>query len=227
MHVVLFDIDGTLLSSGGAGQAAMEATFLAEFGASGEVHGISYAGRTDYGIVTDLFNFHRLDADDTAIKKFLQAYLSHLPEHLVLKNGSVLPGIRELLAILHDREDVLLGLLTGNFERGAAVKLGHFKIDHYFQLGGFGDRQLHRDDVAREALAAVRETFADVNLDRLWVIGDTPADVQCARAIGARAVAVCTGMYTKEELTETQPDHLFEDFADHHAVAALFEPLAS
>jgi phosphoglycolate phosphatase-like HAD superfamily hydrolase len=222
MHVCFFDIDGTLLNSGGAGQAAMEAALLAEFGTSEEPHGISTAGRTDRGIVADLFRFYGVETGEEIYERFLEAYLTHLPAQLSAKEGIVLPGIAALLAALDAREDVLLGLLTGNYERGAKVKLKHFGLDHYFDFGGYGDRHTDRAGVAREALEAVRRHHpGDIDLGRTWVIGDTPHDVTCGRAIGAKVIAVCTGMFPREQLAAAAPDHLFDDFSDPRPMLEL------
>lgn len=208
MNVLLFDIDGTLLSSGGAGQAAMEAAFQREFGKSGPVSGISYAGRTDYAISRDLFHFYGLPWDDAAWQQFQAAYFELLPEQLARQEGLVLPGVLHTLELLSERNDVAVGLLTGNFERGAALKLKHFALAHHFAFGAYGDQHASRDDVARLAIAEVHSRHASVDLERVWVIGDTPADVQCARAIGAKAFAVATGMYGLEALEVCRPDLL-------------------
>jgi phosphoglycolate phosphatase-like HAD superfamily hydrolase len=215
MHVCFFDIDGTLLHSGGAGQAAMEAALLAEFGATDEPHGISTAGRTDRAIVADLMSFYGITSDEAVHERFLESYLSRLPTHLTTREGAVLPGVVELLAALDVRDDVLVGLLTGNYRLGAQAKLRHFGLDRYFRFGGYGDLHADRSDVAREALVAAKEVYGDeLDLGRTWVIGDTPNDVVCGRAIGARVVAVSTGMYTSDELAASEPDYLFEDFSD-------------
>lgn len=224
MHYCLFDIDGTLLNSGGAGQAAMEAALLRMFGANNPVHGISTAGRTDRAIVSDLFTFFQIAHDELVWEQFVSAYLEELPKHLASREGMVLPGVVEILEILHARDDVLLGLLTGNFALGAKTKLAHFQLDHYFPFGGYGDHHHHRDDVAREAFRLLEEFHQQpVLLDRLWVIGDTPADIQCGRAIGAKVVAVGTGLYSLEELETAQADYLFADFSDPTRLLSLFE----
>jgi phosphoglycolate phosphatase-like HAD superfamily hydrolase len=218
MHICLFDIDGTLLNTGGAGQAAMEDAFGAEFGTSRPAEGLLTAGRTDRAIAIDLFRFHGFDYDDEPAERFYQAYLRKLPAHLAERAGMVLPGVEALIQSLREREDVVLGLLTGNFREGAKLKLGHFNLHHHFDFGGFGDRHLDRDDVAREALAEVRQRFnGTFDPARLWVIGDTPADVRCGRAIGAKVVAVGTGQYSVDVLRDTSPDVLFDDFADYDA----------
>ena len=224
MHVLLFDIDGTLLSSGGAGQAAMEDALRTEFGVTARTEGIAYAGRTDRAITSDMALFHELSTDDETHQRFLAAYLSHLPNRLAERAGLVLPGVRELLDALSERSDTVLGLLTGNFGRGAQTKLEHFELHHHFEFGGFGDVHHDRDDVAREALAAAEEHLNGTSdATRTWVVGDTPADVRCGRAIGARVVAVATGIIDATELEAAEPDHLFEDFSDPSAMLELLD----
>lgn len=213
MHVLLFDIDGTLLNSGGAGQAAMEEAFRREFGKDGPVSGISTAGRTDYAISRDLFNFYGLPWDDTAWLQFQQAYFELLPNHLSGRDGLILPGVLHLLELLSLRDDVAVGLLTGNFHRGAMLKLAHFALEHHFSFGGYGDHHASRDDVARVALNEAIAQHPQVDVEQVWVIGDTPADVQCARSIGARAFAVATGVYPLSTLAACEPDLLREDLS--------------
>src|SRR5690606_26653327 len=138
--------------------------------------------------------------------RFRTEYLRHLPELLVQRSGAVLPGIRAILDRLESRDDVLLGLLTGNTRKGAEIKLAHYGLEQYFGFGGFGDEHLDRIDVAREALALAQGRLAKpVDPDRVWVIGDTPGDVRCGRAIGARVVAVATGDSSHAELAATNP----------------------
>lgn len=214
MYTLLFDIDGTLLSSGGAGQAAMEEALRHLFGKSGPVSGVSTAGRTDYAISRELFAYYGLTWDDDAGQSFQNVYLELLPKHLSARPGMVLPGVVELLELLSERDDVVLGLLTGNYARGAQVKLRHFELDHHFAFGGYGDLHGHRNDVATEAWRQARQHHPQLREDRVWVIGDTPADVQCGRAIGARVLAVATGMYSRSELAECAPDLLRANLAE-------------
>jgi phosphoglycolate phosphatase-like HAD superfamily hydrolase len=213
--VCLFDIDGTLLTTGGAGQLAMERALAAVFGLQ-EIRGeILAAGRTDRAITADLFREHRITAAPEEWQRFQEEYLRHLPLAMQELGGRLLPGIAALLAVLADRDDVAIGLLTGNFRAGAVLKLRHFAIDHHFQFGGYGDEHHERDDVARLALSeAVRHLRREVDPQRVWVLGDTPADVRCARAIGANAVAVATGIFPHADLLATRPDLLFHDFSD-------------
>jgi phosphoglycolate phosphatase len=223
MHVCLFDIDGTLLNTGGAGQAAMEAAMREQFGEREPIAGISYAGRTDRGIIQDIFRFYGLDLSDDVRASFIATYLRHLPTELARRPGLILPGVVELLSHLQKRDDVILGLLTGNLLEGARRKLQHHGLDEYFDfaLGAFGDEHVHRDDVARAAhlLLSKHAATADrMSLERLWVIGDTPADIQCARAIGAKSIAVATGIYSRDVLAAAAPDCLVESFEDAEPV---------
>jgi phosphoglycolate phosphatase-like HAD superfamily hydrolase len=215
MHVCLFDIDGTLLSSGGAGKAAMEAALREEFGLDAIRGQVPYSGRTDRSIGRDLLRLHGFDDAPASWQRLRDGYLERLPRCLQRHPGRVLPGIAALLERLSVREDVAVGLLTGNVRAGARLKLGHYGLFHHFAFGGFGDEHFDRDDVAREALAEVRRHLnGSVQLDRVWVIGDTPLDVSCARSIGARVVAVATGWHSRDELEAAAPDLLFADLSD-------------
>jgi phosphoglycolate phosphatase-like HAD superfamily hydrolase len=215
MHICLFDIDGTLLSSGGAGKAAMEIALATAFGAPASAANVPFSGRTDRAIARDLFRLYGIDETAENWQRFLQAYLGHLPLCLNQYQGRVLPGIAALLECLRQRGNVAVGLLTGNVQEGARLKLGHYGIGHHFGFGGFGDHYFDRDEVAVEALTAVREHLGgSVPLERLWVIGDTPLDIRCARAIGAQVLAVATGWHTCEELSAAEPDLLLTDLSD-------------
>ena len=215
MYVCLFDIDGTLISSGGAGKAALEAALADEFGVTRLIEKLQLSGRTDRAIVRDLFRMHVIDETPENLRRLTAAYLRRLPGCLERNAGRVLPGVADLLRKLRGRGDVLVGLLTGNVRDGARVKLGHFGLEEYFAVGGYGDHHFDRDDVAREALAEVRRVLnGAADPGRVWVVGDTPLDVRCARAIGARAAAVCTGWHSREELADHRPDVLLADLSD-------------
>jgi phosphoglycolate phosphatase-like HAD superfamily hydrolase len=222
MHVCLFDIDGTLLNTGGAGQAAMEAAMQSEFKANTSVEGIYTVGRTDRAILNDLFAYHGIEHDEITWRRFLDAYLEHLPQYLAKLEGLVLPGIRALLKQLSEREDVAVGLLTGNYRESARLKLEHYKLFDHFEFGGFGDVHFNRDDVAHDAMREVhRHLNGSVSTERVWVIGDTPADVRCGRAIGANVVAVGTGVFSKKDLEPTPPDYYFDDFSNPQSLLSL------
>ena len=222
MHVCLFDIDGTLIASGGAGKAALEAGLAEEFGVPLQLDKLQLSGRTDRSILVDLLRHHALDDTPEHYARLRDAYLRSLPRFL--HAGRILPGIAALLSHLEERDDVAVGLLTGNVRAGAAVKLGFFGLAEHFAFGGYGDLHLDRDDVAREALDEVRNRLnGSIREENIWVIGDTPLDVRCARAIGARAVAVATGWHSAEELAASHPDLLFEDLSDPAPLLAEWE----
>ncbi len=224
MLVTLFDIDGTLVSTGGAGKAAMEAALHSAFGAPASAAGVPFSGRTDRAITRDLFALYDIADTPANWERFRTEYLGHLPDTLRRSPGRVLPGIAELLQYLAGREDTAVGLLTGNIQDGARLKLGHFQIDHYFPFGGFGDHHFDRDCVAGEALDAVRRHVnGTFELENLWVIGDTPHDVTCARSIGARVIGVATGWTPLADIAKAKPDLLLKDLSDPTPVLELWE----
>jgi phosphoglycolate phosphatase-like HAD superfamily hydrolase len=216
MPIILFDIDGTLIRTAGAGKAAMESAMRTAFGVADIRDVVPYSGRTDRAIARDLLAVHDIEPTPANQQALREAYLANLPLSLTRYGGSVLPGVGELLAALHPRPGTVLGLLTGNVRAGARHKLGHFGLWDYFPVGGFGDEHFDRDDVARSALTELRSHLGrDVDPADVWVVGDTPLDVQCARAIGAKAVAVATGWHPLDELAGCAPDFLFTDLSDH------------
>lgn len=194
---------------------AMERALSRVFGIP-EIRGeILAAGRTDRAITSDLFRLHGIEATAESWQRFLAEYFQLLPQLLAERPGRVLPGVQGLLEELSARPDVSVGLLTGNFRNGAAIKLRHYRIEHHFAYGGYGDEHHDRDDVARAAVQAAADHLrCRVSSESVWVIGDTPSDVRCARAVGARAVAVATGIFSSAELEQTEPDLLLEDFRD-------------
>ncbi|MBB03662.1 MAG: haloacid dehalogenase [Planctomyces sp.] len=208
----LFDIDGTLLSSGRAGQKAMEEALRVELGVENLDYEIPTAGRTDRAIITDLFRWHDEPLTETRFQQFRDCYFSLLPNHLQAGGGMVLPGVTELLAKITAESNEFTGLMTGNFQTSGWLKVRHFSLDHHFSFGVFGDVHVDRDDLARLAWSELIAKRPELEPNHIWVIGDTPADVQCARAIGARVLAVATGRYSREELEATDPDATVDDF---------------
>ncbi len=215
MLFCLFDIDGTLITTGGAGRMALEMALAAEFNVADVDHRVDFAGRTDRAIVRDLLRAHALEDSQENWQRFLKSYLARLPDNLAQREGSVLPGVEPLLERLAKRSDVTLGLLTGNVQSGAWKKLEYYGLAHFFQFGAFGDRHYQRNEVAQEALIACRKLAGnEPRGEHIWVIGDTPNDVLCARAIGARCVAVATGVYSRDQLDAAEPDLLLGDLDD-------------
>ncbi len=219
-HVVLFDIDGTLITSGRAGARGMDAAFLALHGVAGALTGVSLAGRTDRAIVSEVLRAIGREPTSEAVLALRDAYLAHLPVELGKPNpdSGVLPGVLAILDVLAAREDVAVGLLTGNFERGAAIKLGHFDLWRRFAFGAFGDDHADRRDLVPIAIERAERAGAGVPASRVVVIGDTPLDVDCARHHGARSVAVATGLFKRDALTAAQADLVIDTLESSDAL---------
>ncbi len=223
MYVLLFDIDGTLINSGGAGSAAMADAFVALFGVDSP-HDVPVHGQTDRGIAGSLFKAHGIEDSQQHWDRLREAYVTKLAENLPRTSGFVLDGVITILGQLAERDDVAVGLLTGNVLAGARVKLEFFKLMHHFAFGGYGDHHHDRNDVARQALGEARRHLnGQVHPERTWVIGDTPNDVRCARAIGARVAAVSTGNYASNELAAAKPDVLLHSMADSRPILDLLD----
>ena len=221
MPLVLFDIDGTLVRTAGAGKAAMQAALHTLFGVTAFTDRVPFSGRTDPAISRDLLAEHGVAVTPDNLRTLADAYLSNLDGALTRLGGEVCPGVRHVLPALAADPRVTLGLLTGNMKRGAERKLGHFGLWDFFPVGGFGDVHLDRDDVARDAVRdAERHCGRAFDPGEVWVIGDTPLDVSCAQAIGARAVAVATGWHTLDELHATGADHVVAHFEDPRELLA-------
>jgi phosphoglycolate phosphatase len=220
MKLILFDIDGTLLTTDGAGRAALRAAAADVFGVHEDLQSISISGRTDVAIIRDILAAHDLAADDRNVNRCIGGYLTRLHDKLKSYPGGVLPGIRLLLAAL-DELPCRVGLLTGNLRRGAQIKLEYHGLWDRFPFGAFADDSLDRNDlgpIARKRAAGLfNEEFPP---DETYIIGDTPRDIACARAAGAQAVAVATGHFTLEQLAADKPDYLFPTLTDTKQVLA-------
>ena len=214
--LILFDIDGTLVLTGGAGLRSMERAFDEVFGIKGPL-GISMGGRTDAWIVAQVAERHGIDWTSADLKRFHDVYVRHLARavHEPGPRKGMMPGILPLLEALRPREDVYLALLTGNFEQGARIKLEYFDLWRYFECGAFGDRITDRNLLLPLALDAVRARRGlDARPEDTVIVGDTPLDVAVAVSGGTRAVAVATGSHSVEELSETGAHRVLADLAD-------------
>jgi phosphoglycolate phosphatase len=223
VRLVLFDIDGTILRSDGAGRRAMIAALREIFGAAGpENH--RYDGKTDPQIVREVMRLegHHDAHIDERMDALMTLYLGLLERELEHGQTLVHPGIFDLLAALERRDDTILGLLTGNLREGAFAKLRAAGIDPArFRVGAFGSDHEHRPELP--ALARRRahaELGVDLDGEHLVVIGDTPADIECGRSLGVRAIGVATGSYSVDELRRCEPHAVFETLADTERVVS-------
>jgi phosphoglycolate phosphatase len=222
-RLVLFDIDGTLLWSDGAGRRAMQGALTDVFGSAGSPE-YRYDGKTDRQIVRELMRAegHGDAHIDDGMERLVELYLEGLRGELAdgTREVRVLPGVPELLDALERRNDVVLGLLTGNIAPGAAVKLAAAGIDiGRFRVNAFGSDHEHRPELPAVAQARARELLGlHLHGERVVIVGDTPADIACGRGIGARAIAVATGRYDVEALRAHAPAAVFEDLTDTAAV---------
>ncbi|GAB4322492.1 MAG: HAD family hydrolase [Dehalococcoidia bacterium] len=223
MRLLLFDVDLTLIRTGGAGRVAMRRAFRRVYGDAAALDGIHFDGRTDRAIFNEAIARQGAAGNEVprAYELVTAAYLDELPRGLCDTEGVVLPGVNELLRILATRPAVT-GLATGNFRRGAELKLGHYGLWDKFAGGGFGDDSEVRAEVVLAAIHALGAVAAtSVAPADAVVIGDTPHDVDAALAVGARAVAVATGSFTVEELRAAGAHLVLPDFADAAAAADL------
>jgi phosphoglycolate phosphatase len=222
MTCLLFDIDGTLLDSPGAGGEALLESFRQLFSVEEPVS-VMVHGQTDLGIFTRLLEANQLPVRQEYVQRLMERYLELLPVHLSQRAGSVLPGVLELLQQLVGQDRLSIGLLTGNLPEAAHWKLERHGLSSYFPWGVFGDSHTDRRDLGRAALPTIeRHTGRRYRADEVVIIGDTPNDIACARAFGGRVLAVATGHYTLEELAEHRPDGLLADLADTEQVLRWF-----
>jgi phosphoglycolate phosphatase-like HAD superfamily hydrolase len=224
-RLVLFDIDGTLVLTGGAGIRAMNRAGELVLGIASLLDGIPVAGRTDWIILHDALRNIGHERDETLFHRLRDAHHAFLREEIEQPGHgvkAVMPGIRELLPVLESRHDVFLGLLTGNFEEAARIKLEHFDLWRYFRCGAFGDDSADRNALVPFAVERARECGLDgVSYGDVLVVGDTPHDVACANAVGARPVAVATGNYSVEALRDTGAPVVLDDLRDTDAFLRL------
>jgi phosphoglycolate phosphatase-like HAD superfamily hydrolase len=220
-RLYLFDIDGTLINSGGAGGRAMRAAFEALWSDKAAFNGIEFSGRTDYAILKQALISAGLFDDDfaEAVRRFKRAYFRRLRANLPASEGRVLPGVPALLQRISQDPDATVGLGTGNFRLGAGLKLGHYGLDHFFTVGGFGDSTDDRATLIAQGIrAATRKAGRHASV---FVIGDTIHDITAARANGAVAVGVTTGGFDEAELSKAGADVVVETLEDAEKALSL------
>lgn len=225
MKLLLFDIDGTILLTDGAGTRAANRAFEKIHGLGDAMKGIEAAGKTDPLILREMYaNGLSRDYTDEEAGELFREYVLFLEEEVENCRIEIMPGIPYLLENLSSRKDVVLGLATGNIERGARIKLRKSGLDGHFTVGGFGSDSGSREALIRVAIERAKNRLRDSQgFEKVYVIGDTPHDVIHGRAAGAVTVAVATGRYSLAELREHGPDYLFEHLADYENVIKIFD----
>jgi phosphoglycolate phosphatase-like HAD superfamily hydrolase len=214
-RLLLFDIDGTLVNTGGAGIEALKLIVHNRFSAKDDLRDIEVAGKTDRAIIRDILRKYQVEPTEKNIASFAEDYIRGLPLSLSRSRGRVLPGIQPLLERLKPQPNIALALLTGNLQQGARLKLQHYGLWDFFEFGAFADDHHDRNELgafARER--AQRKHGHDFDAADIDVIGDTNYDIACGNAFGARTIAVATGSWSRERLQACSPDFLFDDLAD-------------
>ncbi len=227
VRLVLFDIDGTLLHTGGAGRKAFREALATAFGIPNGTEGIEFAGRTDTGLVRQIFQRHGIEHSTGNQQHFFDAYYFWLDHILSHNEGNHCPFIWDFLRQLSEQPKApTLGLLTGNVRLGAEIKLRHFNLWQEFHTGGFGDDSEDRNLVAKAARdRGCRFLGKELRGEEILVVGDTPLDVACAKAIGARSLAVATGASSVSDLLVHTPTWAVEHLGKITA-ADVCAPLA-
>lgn len=213
IRLVLFDIDGTLVRTGGAGVKAFAKVFATEFGATDGFERLKFAGRTDVSLVREFFEYHQIDDRPENFQRFFEHYVFWLDQILAGSKTEACPGVREFIHGLKKLpRPPLPALLTGNIRLGAEIKLRHFDLWKEFETGAFADDSEDRNQIASVARERGSRVLGEpLSGDQILVIGDTPLDIRCARAIDAKVLAVATGGASFAELERHQPDWVAQD----------------
>lgn len=224
MRTLLFDIDGTLLLTNGGGSGALKLAIEQEFGVRSVCTDVEYSGRTDRSLLPELLQRNGLPNDNEHLTRLRDRYAELLPDVLSRRGGTVLPGTVDLLSRLSSHPNLRCYVMTGNLQATATQKLEHFQLLSFFRGVFGGDHDSQRTALAERTASKIRERYGDSATDDIFVIGDTPADVQCGHAIGAKVVAVCTGFHDRASLEAEHPMSVHDDFTD---VESIFELLVA
>lgn len=214
-RLLLWDIDATLLTTGGAGDKALKLVVERRFGMKDDFHDIEIAGRTDAGIAASILRKYGVEPTLAQIGEFLDEYIAFLGDLLPQLNGHLMPGIPEILDRMKAKADRVLGLLTGNLQRGAKLKLERYGLWDYFEFGAFADDHADRNELGAFARARAKDKHShDFEVASIDVIGDTGHDIACGKIFGARTIAVATGSWPRDRLAGFEPDFLFDDLSN-------------
>ncbi|MCC9656454.1 HAD family hydrolase [Rhodopirellula halodulae] len=213
VRVLLFDIDGTLLTTAGGGNRALKQAIAEEFSVADPDTDISFSGRTDRSLMVELLQRNKVSPSEANCGRLRRRYGGLFGAELRRTGGTVMPGVEVLLQSLQAFSELDVAVMTGNFPETATQKLEFFRLRQWVRWIVGGDMDVHRDDMARRAATMVSRRHGSLHQQTI-VIGDTPADVLCGRAIGAQTLAVCTGGFTKEQLGHAEPTLMLDDLSE-------------
>ena len=229
MKAVLFDIDGTILNCNSAGRASLVQATLDTFGTIGRMDKIDFQGKTDPLILKESLSIMGFSDKDIEEKSGLlkEKYFFHLQENIKTHEVTIYPGIKEILLSLWQREDIMLGLLTGNFTESAKIKLSSHDLNKYFKFGAYGDDAPIRNLLPEIAQKRISEYFSmKIDFKDTIIIGDTIYDVRCAKYSGSVSIAVGTGWGKRDALENEKPDFYFDDLGDINAFMKIIDGAA-
>jgi phosphoglycolate phosphatase-like HAD superfamily hydrolase len=218
--LILWDIDGTLVYVDRAGERALLLAIKELYGRDlGTKLPVDLRGRTDTAIARELLAFLEVPHSFQEEARLRRAYLAHMPLTLPAGKARILAGVREALEAIHAHPEIHQALLTGNLREGAKLKLTYLGLWEYFEFGAFSDDSAVRDELGPFALRRAKESLGiDFPPERVFIIGDTPHDIACGKAIGAKTIAVATGAFPIEQLAALNPTHVFQDLSDTKAL---------
>ena len=221
IFLLLFDIDGTLVRTGGAGKDSMEKALYKVFNIKNGLDSIPMMGRTDPLILKDALAKHGIVWDRENENKLKQVYFEIIKNEIIKprKSQRVLPGIEQTLELLSGENNIYLGLLTGNYRISAYIKINRFNLGRFFPFGAFADDSQDRNKLGRFAIKRFEKKYGFIpDSSQVFIIGDTPSDIACAAPYNFKTVAVATGIHSFEELKEHNPDFVFRDFRDYENI---------
>ncbi|WP_353683992.1 HAD family hydrolase [Thermodesulfovibrio sp. 3907-1M] len=222
MKLILFDIDGTLISAGGAGTRSLNRAFEKVLGIKDAFKNFEMAGKTDVQIIKEGLILHGIEPSISLVSELIESYLKNLTVEINNNSKHLKPGVKDFIEFIHYELKYPIGLLTGNLEKGARIKLDPFGLNSFFPTGAFGSDHEDRNKLLPIAVKRFSKRFNNyLDFHQCIVIGDTPRDVACAKPYGAKVIAVATGPYGVETLKKTEADMVVETLTEINKILPL------